>query len=53
MVDLHFPFPVTVAWMGLVVTLCCSTACVRLSLPPAQRQPMSLRQYLSTVYLVA
>ncbi|KAL6750499.1 hypothetical protein V8C86DRAFT_3182733 [Haematococcus lacustris] len=48
-VDLQFPFPATVAWMGQVLTLCCSTAYARLILPPAQRKPMSLKKYVPTV----
>uniref|UniRef100_A0A7S0RY75 Sugar phosphate transporter domain-containing protein n=1 Tax=Chlamydomonas leiostraca TaxID=1034604 RepID=A0A7S0RY75_9CHLO len=49
LVDLRFPYPVTIAFMGLVTTTACSAVAVRLIVPRAQRQHVSTQHYFKRV----
>ncbi len=49
MVDLKFPYPCTIAWMGLLTTTACCLVALRLVVPPGQRQGISRRHYLTRV----
>lgn len=47
--DLKFPYPVTIALLGLVTTTCASALVVHLTVPRSQRQHVSVQHYLKRV----